>query len=126
MAAAPENLYLASRSRPRWSRRLIRHFTERPGLAQLAPGVGDIGAFALQIVRYRAAQAGIGDVVRGIGGLRQVAARDLVLALRAGLDRFQATLNRKIDGLAAATLEMQEPVMPGRAPVGAEERLSAG
>src|SRR5665647_1370705 len=84
---------------------------KRSGLGELASGFGDIGALALEIVGYRVAQAGVGDVMRGIGGLRQVAARDLVLALRAGLDRLQAALNCKIDRLIVADLEMQERVV---------------
>ncbi len=63
--------------------------------------------------------------MRGIGGLRQVAARDLVLALRAGLDRLQAARNRKIDRLVVADLEMQERVMFDRAPVAAEQGVGA-
>src|ERR1700732_3973740 len=123
MAAAPEILGLASLSRPSRSRRLIRDFAERPGFAQLASGLGDIGALALEIIRDRAAQIGIGNVMRGVGGLRQVAARDLVLALRAGLDRFEAALDGEIDRLVVADLEMQKRVMLDRAPVAAEQRV---
>src|ERR1700722_3812271 len=83
-------------------------FAKRPGLGEFASRFGDISPFAPEIVRYRTAQAGVGDVMRGIGGLRQVAARDLVLALRAGLHRLEAPLDRKVDGLIVANLEMQE------------------
>src|ERR1700674_5388486 len=84
---------------------------KRAGLGEFASGFGDIGAFALEIIRDRVAQAGVGDVMRRISRLRQVAARDLVLALRAGLHRPQAALNRKIDRLIIADLEMQERVV---------------
>src|ERR1700722_1346324 len=86
----------------------LGRFAKRPGLGEFASRFRDIGAFALEIVRYRTAQTGVGDVMRGIGGLRQVAARDLVLALRAGLHRLEAPLDRKVDGLIVANLEMQE------------------
>ena len=72
----------------------------------------------------RAPQAGVGDVMRRIGGLRQIAAGDLVLALRAGLDAFRAPRDRKIDGLIIANLEMQERMMLDRAPVAAEQRVA--
>jgi hypothetical protein len=50
MAAAPEILGLASLSRSKRSRRLIRTFAERRGLAEFAAGLGDIGALALEII----------------------------------------------------------------------------
>src|SRR3954454_14657350 len=73
-----------------WSSVLSRRlgsFAKRSGLAELEPGLRHIGALAPQIVCKCAAQIGIGDVVRRVGGLRQVTAPDLMLALRAGLDR---------------------------------------
>src|SRR6478752_4435507 len=87
---------------------LVSRFAKRRGVAELARGLRDIGAFMPEIVRYRAAQIGVGDVMRGIGGLRQIPARDLVLALGAGLDGFQAAPDRKVDGLIIADLEMQK------------------
>src|SRR5258708_9359117 len=90
---------------------LLGGFAKRSGVGKFAPGFGDIGAFMPEIVRYRAAQIGVGDVMRGIGGLREISARDLVLALRARFDGFQAAPARKIDGLVIADLEMQEPAM---------------
>src|SRR5260370_5707818 len=105
--------------------KLIRCFAERPGLVEFARGLRHIGALMPEIVRYRAAQIGVGDVVRGIGGLRQIAACDLVLALGAGLDGLQAAPDRKIDGLIVADLEMQKRVMFDRAPVAAEQRIGA-
>src|SRR6202140_1511922 len=104
---------------------LVGDFAKWSGLGEFAPRLGDIGAFMPEIIRYRAAQIGIGDVMRGKGGLGEIAARDLVLALRAGLDSFQAAPDRKIDGLVIADLEMQERVMFDRAPVAAEQRVGA-
>src|SRR5258707_3120915 len=97
--AAPEMRSLLSLPCPNRSGRIISRFAERPGVAEFARRLRDIGALMPEIVRYGAAQVGVGDVVRGIGGLRQIAARDLVLALRAGFDGLQAAPDRKIDGL---------------------------
>src|SRR3984893_9418825 len=104
---------------------LVGDFAKWSGLGEVAPRLGDIGAFMPEIIRYRAAQIGIGDVMRRIGGLGEIAARDLVLALRAGLDGFQAAPDLKVDGLVIADLEMQERVMFDRAPVAAEQRVGA-
>src|SRR6266849_8876868 len=90
---------------------LIDGFAKRSGVSEFAPGFGHIGALMPEIVRYRAAQIGVGDVMRGIGGLGEIPARDLVLALRARFDGFQAAPDRKIDGLVIADLEMQKRVM---------------
>ena len=51
--------------------------------------------------------------------MRQVAARQLVLALRAGLDPREPVRDRVVDGLVVAELEMQERVVLDRAPVAA-------
>ena len=59
----------------------------------------------------------------GAGGPGQVAALDLVLALRAGLDA-QAAFDREVDGAVVAELEMQEGRVDDGAPVAAVERLS--
>src|SRR3569833_391454 len=109
----------------RTSRLLIDHFAERAGFAELAAGFLDIGALAQQIVVDRPPQAAIGDEVRGVGGLREVAARDLVLALRAGFDDLEAVLDREVDRLIVADLEMQERVVLDRTPVAAEQRIAA-
>src|SRR3954469_7523661 len=90
---------------------VVRRFAARRGFRELAAGFGDVGALLLEIVAHRAAQRRIGDVVRRMGGLRQVAARQLVLALGAGLDHGEAARDRKVDGLVIADLEMQERMM---------------
>ena len=60
----------------------------------------------------------------GIGGLRQIAARQLVLALGAGLDPRELVGDRVFDGLIIAQLEMQERMMLDGAPVAAIDRVA--
>ena len=96
---------------------------ERRQRRKLLAGGLHIGALAHQIVGDRPAQPRIGDVMRRIGGHRQVAAGELVLALRAGLDALELVLDREVDGLIVAELEMQERVVLDRAPVAAEQRV---
>src|SRR5258708_3475099 len=102
---------------------LVGALAERPGLAGFTPDLGAVSAFALQVIRNRPAQVGIGDVMRRVGGLRQVSARQLMLALGAGFHRFQAALDGKVDRLVIADLEMQERMVLDRAPVAAEQRV---
>ena len=83
-------------------------------------------ALAVEIVGDRAAQkAAIGDPVRRIGRDRQVAARQLVLALGAGLDARQAVLDGVVDRLVVADLEVQAGVVLDGAPVAAVEAVAA-
>ena len=63
--------------------------------------------------------------MRRIGGGRQIAARELVLALGAGLDAGELVRDRVFDRLIVAELEMQERVMLDRAPVAAEQRVAS-
>src|ERR1700759_3712181 len=107
------------------SRRLVRDLAERTEPGQLAAGLGDIGALTAQIVRYGVAKIRVDDVMRRVGGVRQISARELVLALRAGLDHLEAARNREFDGLIVADLEMQERMMLDRAPVAPEQRARA-
>ncbi len=60
-----------------------------------------------------------------VGRHRQVAALDLVLALRAGLDAREPVLDGKVDGAVIADLEMQEREIAEAAPVAAIERVAA-
>ena len=83
-----------------------------------------IGALADQIVRDRPAQPRIGDVVGRMGGHRQVAAGELVLALGAGLDPLELPGDGEIDGLVVAELEMQERVVLDGPPMAAEQRVN--
>src|SRR5690606_21543969 len=59
----------------------------------------------------------------GAGG--QVAACELVLALRACLDARNAARDGEVDRLIVAAFEMQEGVMLDRAPVAPVERVAA-
>ena len=58
-------------------------------------------------------------------GHRPIAARQLVLALRAGLDHLQLALDGEVDRLVVADLEMQEGVVLDAAPVAAVERVAS-
>ena len=99
-------------------------FAERRVGGKLFAGGRDIHALALEIIGDRAAQPGIGDVMGRIGRDRHIAARELVLALRAGLDALEAVRDRIVDGLVIANLEMQERMMLDRAPMAAIERIA--
>ena len=59
------------------------------------------------------------------GRHRPVAARQLVLALRAGLDAGEAARDRRVDRLIIAELEMEERHFLEGAPIAAVERLGA-
>ena len=85
----------------------------------------DIGALALEVVGDRAAQAGIDDVVRRIGGLRHIAAGKLVLALRAGLHTGELVRDRIFDRLIVADLEMQKRMVLDASPMAAEQRVAS-
>src|SRR5215471_2704856 len=63
--------------------------------------------------------------MRRIGAVREVAARELVLALRAGLHALEPARDGVFDGLVVAELEMQERVVLDRAPIASVERLGA-
>ena len=74
------------KSYPKTLRRVISAFPERAGSGEFAAGLGDIGALALEVIGNRPAQAGICDKMRRPCRLRKISARELVLALGAGLD----------------------------------------
>ena len=94
-------------------------------LRQLLAGCVHVPAFAHQVVGDRAAQGRVGDVVGGVGFGWKIAARQLVLALCAGLGARNAVLDGVIDGLVVSHLEMQERVVLQRAPVAAIEAIAA-
>ena len=95
------------------------------GRRKLFGGGLHISALAREIVGDGPAQSRIGNVMRRIGGVGQVAARELVLALGPGLDPLQPVCDRVVDGLIVADLEMQERVVLDRAPIAAVERIGA-
>src|SRR6186997_1290836 len=80
-------------------------------LAQLFACLIDVHTLALQVVGDGATEAAMGDEVRGVGLGRQVAARQLMLALRTGFDAGNLVLNGKVDGLIVAHLEVQAGVL---------------
>src|SRR5689334_19843257 len=82
--------------------------TEWRGRRKLLGGGLYISALAREIIGDRTSQGRIGNEMRGIGGVGQVAPCELVLALGAGLDPSQPVGDREIDGLIIANLEMQE------------------
>src|SRR5450759_4971919 len=93
------------------------------GRRKLFAGRPHIGPLAREILGYRPPQRRIGDEMRGIGGHRQVAARQLVLALGAGLDARQSVGDRVFDGLIVAQLEMQKRMVLDGAPVAPVDRI---
>src|SRR5262249_42234814 len=106
-----------------WTKQGCSCALERAVAGQFLAGCRHIGALALEIVGDGAAQAGIDDIVRRIGGDRQVAARQLVLALGAGFHPVELAVNREVDRLVIAQLEVQERVVLDRPPMAAVERV---
>src|SRR3984893_15634562 len=82
-------------------------FAEWASLQQLPSGRLHIGALAFEKVVARPPEAGIRNEMRRIRGVGQVAARELVLALGAGLDAGEPVSDRIFDRLVVADLEMQ-------------------
>ena len=62
--------------------------------------------------------------MRAVGRRRQIAAGELVRALRAGLDPREPMRDGEVDGLVVADLEMQEGMLLERAPIAAVERVA--
>src|SRR6266446_9271956 len=98
-----------------------RAFAERACLPEFPSGGLHVGALALEIVVDRPPQAGIRNVVRRVGGVRQIAARELMLALGAGLDAVEPVDDPIFDRLVITDLEMQERMMLDRAPMAAKQ-----
>src|SRR5581483_9618257 len=99
--------------------------TEWPGRRKLLGCSFYIDTLARKIVGNGAPQGGIGDEMRRIGSLRQVAARELVFALGAGFDTIEPMDNRVIDGLVVAEFKMKEGMMFDGAPIAAIKRILA-
>src|SRR5262245_17784076 len=94
-------------------------------LGQLLDRRGHVGALALEEVVDRATQLGIVDVMRRVGRDWHITACDLVLALGAGFDPSELVLDRVLDRLVVAELEMQERMVLDAAPVATEQGLGA-
>src|SRR3546814_6212603 len=67
----------------------------------------------------------IGDPVAAAHRRRQEAARDLVHALGAGLERRQSFAQAVLDALVVSGLEVQSRQLPERAPVASVQRVRA-
>src|SRR6201981_2939093 len=102
-----------------------RHLAERRRRGKLVAGHLHISALALEIIGDGAAQGRIGDVVRRMGGHRHIAARELVLALRARFYALEPARYRELDRLVIAQLEVQERVVLDRAPMAAGDSARA-
>ena len=94
---------------------------EGQGLGQLGGRLGHVSSLPRQILGDGAPQRRVGDVVGRVGRDRAVAAGELVLALRAGLDPREPMRDRVVDRLVVAELEVQERVVLDAAPVAAVE-----
>src|SRR5690242_10191367 len=86
---------------------------------------GDGAPLALEIIGDGTAKTGVGDVMGAIGLARQIAAGELMRALRPRLDAGQPVLNREVDRLVVADLEMQKGVLLDATPIAAVERIGA-
>src|SRR5262249_10912162 len=84
----------------------------------------DIKALAREIIGDRPAQAGVGNKMRRVGGVRHVASRQLVLAPGASFDPLEVIRNRVFDRLVVAELEMEERMVLDRSPISAVKRLA--
>ena len=91
----------------------------------MGDGAGDRRPLVPQVVGDCALEARVRELVRRIGHDGPVAARELVLPLRAGLDALQPSAQREVDRLIVADLEMEKRALLDRAPVAAVERVVA-
>src|SRR4029077_13197309 len=105
---SPDGAWAKSGSPPVESAANRSPLAERCRLRELVDRRRHVDALAGKKILDRAPQRRIVDVVRRIGGDRQIAARDLVLALGAGLDAGELPLDGVLDRLVIAQLEMQE------------------
>ena len=84
-----------------------------------------VGAFPLEKVGDRAPQARVVDLVRRVGRGREIAARNLVLALGASFYPGEPMRDRVLYCLIIAQLEMEERVVLVAAPMATEQRIRA-
>src|SRR5256885_9526735 len=98
----------------------------RRAVGDVAPQPFDFGrdalAFGFQELGNGVTEAPVRNEVRAPGDYRLVAARNLVLALRAGLNASEAMVDRPFDRLVIAELEMEEWHFLDAAPVTAVKR----
>src|SRR5690242_14793205 len=103
----------------------LRTFSERSLRPELLGDFRDLLSFTLEIPAHGRLEPCIREPVHGVGRLRQVAARQLVLALRAGFGPREFVGDGELDGLIVAKLEMQEGAVLDGAPVAAIEAIAA-
>jgi hypothetical protein len=77
-------------------------------LAELLELAGHLEAILGEEALDRIPEAGVADPVRAVGRDRRVAALELVGALGAGLDPGEAALDRELDRLVVAGLEVEK------------------
>src|SRR5580765_2112937 len=75
----------------------LGQFPEWPVLCKFFDLLGHGFTLTLEIVVHRAAQAGMGDVVRTVGRRGQIPTQELVFALCAGFDLAQSARNGEFD-----------------------------
>src|SRR5829696_2360184 len=76
----------------------------------------------LDVLPDSASESRVSDLVSAVSERREEASRQLVLALGAGLQEFEAPLDSEVDSLVVAKFEMQVAHLLCCAPVAAEER----
>ena len=104
-------------------RQILSLLPERRPLTQMKLVRRYPGAFLFKEISHRRAKAGVDDMVGRPGRHRLVAARQLVPALRPGLDPGKPQPDRGVDRLIVAKLEVQERLVDQRPPVAAIERI---
>src|SRR5262249_26238687 len=80
-------------------------------------------SLACEEIRDGLGKAGVADPVSAVGRARQIAALDLVLALRASFDPLQAARDGEVDRAVVADFEMQEGEIALAAPIAAIKRV---
>lgn len=98
---------------------------ERSHLGQISHFLIDRRALAAQEIGDGLLKALIAQPMQRMGGDRQIAPRQLVLALGAGLDAGQPLRDGPVDGAVIAQLEMQEGVILDAAPIAAVKRIGS-
>ena len=85
--------------------------------------VTDGGSFGVKIGADCPAETWVCDPVKRIGFGRQIAARQLMFALRPRFDTLKSMRDRMIDRLMIAAFEMQAGMILDAAPVAAVKRV---
>src|ERR1700689_3161013 len=116
----------AMRRKRRWSLGSILGPLEgRQDFLQFLYFVLDRAALALEEILNRFGEAWIANPMRAIGGGGEIAALDLVRALRPGLDALQSARDREIDGAVITCFEVEKGNLAQTSPIAAVERVPA-